>query len=365
MSIFTSIRRNSRMRRLGRWFEKHSKAWLYRWVSAGTSPAKPATPELLRGARRVLLVRPNFRLGNALISARLIRAFADGRPDIEIDFLGTDTTSALFKHMPITRQFSIQRAMLVRPWQLFRLWRSLKRRDYDLVIQVAESSLTSWLCTQLSGARYSLGAQGRFANRYDWVYDVPGGETHAYDIAPRIAQALQLHCEAKPWMVISAAEQRQAQQLLQRLSAQPFDVGVFVGGHLDKRLPLTFWQSLMAKLNASQKRFIVLVGPEEASLYPQLEACIGEFGTLVPCMPLRIFAGCINELPRLITPDTGPMHMAVALDVPVTVIINIEGSMKFTPHGPNDTVLFRPTPQDVALTLEVENVLTEAMGHAA
>lgn len=364
MSILTSIRRNSRMRLLGRWFEKRSKAWLYRWVSAGASPAKPATPKALEGARRILLVRPNFRLGNALISARLIKAFADGRPDIEIDFLGTDTTATLFDHMPIARQFSIQRSMLVRPWQLLRLWRSLKRRDYDLVIQIADSSLTGWLCTQLSGARYSLGAQGRFATRYDWVYDVPGGETHAYDIAPRIAQALQLHCEAKPWIVISAAEQRQAQQLLQRLSAQPFDVGVFVGGHLDKRLPLTFWQSLMAELNASQKRFIVLVGPEEASLYPSLEACTGEFGTLAPCMPLRVFAGCLKELPRLITPDTGPMHMAVALGVPVTVLLNIEGSMKFAPHGPHDTVLFQPAPRDIVLTPEIDRLVTEA-GHAA
>ena len=79
MSILTSIRRNSRMRLLGRWFEKRSKAWLYRWVSAGASSAKPATPKALEGARRILLVRPNFRLGNALISARLIKAFADGR----------------------------------------------------------------------------------------------------------------------------------------------------------------------------------------------------------------------------------------------------------------------------------------------
>jgi heptosyltransferase-3 len=353
------------MRRLGRWLEKRSKAWLYRWVSAGTSPAKPATPELLRGARRILLVRPNFRLGNALISARLIKAFADGHPDIEIDFIGTDTTAVLLNNMPLTHQFSLQRSMLLRPWQLFHLWRSLQHRHYDLVIQVADTSLTGWLCTKMSGARHTLGAQGRLATSYDWVYETATEDAHAYDVTTYIAKALQLPCEAKPWMVISEDEQHQAQKLLQQLSAQPFDVGVFVGGHLDKRLPLVFWQSLMSQLNTLQTRFIVLVGPEEETLRPHLEAYTGDYGTLAPCMPLRIFAACLKELPRLITPDTGPMHMAVALDVPVTVILNIEGSMKFAPHGPHDTVLFQPALHEIVLTLTADSVLTEAMTHAA
>ena len=365
MSILTSIRRNSRMRLLGKWFEKHSKVWLYRLISAGSLPAKTATPEALKGVHRILLVRPNFRLGNVLISARLIKAFADEHPDIEIDFLGTDTTSALLNHMPLTHQFSIQRSMLVRPWQLLQLWRSLKRRHYDLVIQVADTSLTGWLFTQLSGARHTLGAQGRLATSYDWVYETATEDAHAYNVAPYIAKALQLPCEAKPWMVISEDEQHHAQQLLQQLSAQPFDVGVFVGGHLDKRLPLVFWQSLMTEFNTSQTRFVVLVGPEEESLRPYLEAYTGDYGTLAPCMPLRTFAACLNELPRLITPDTGPMHMAVALDVPVTVILNIEGSRKFAPQGPESTILFQPSPQDVLLMLKLTGGTTEAMSYAA
>jgi heptosyltransferase-3 len=92
MTFLTAIRRNDRMRRLGKALEKKAKAGLYSLAARNRLAPRPVSAETLDGVKRILLVRPNFRLGNALISARLIEAFAHGRPDITVDYLGTDTT---------------------------------------------------------------------------------------------------------------------------------------------------------------------------------------------------------------------------------------------------------------------------------
>lgn len=100
MFLLTSIRRHPAMRKLGKRLERGAKTWLYRALTQHARAGRPATPETLLGARRILLVRPNFRIGNAVIGARLIQALRQ-QPEIELDYLGTDTTRALFVGMPL------------------------------------------------------------------------------------------------------------------------------------------------------------------------------------------------------------------------------------------------------------------------
>ena len=350
MPLLTHLRRHSTLRRLGKTLEKNAKAWIYRRLE-GAYSATPAAPDTLKNVQRVLLIRPNFRIGNALISARLIKAFADSRPDIEVDYLATDTTHSLFDGMPIVHCHLIQRDMLLRPWQLYLLWRKLRQRRYDLAIQVADTSLTGWLCMKASGAKQTMGADARLKGAYNYVYPAQKGQAHAYNMAANIARPLGLTCSPRPWMVVSDDEKQQAKAMLHDIAAPPFAIGLFVGGHLDKRLPLPFWQDLCRELNARQLAFIVLIGPEEEHLRPALEACRGMHGNIAPLMPLRTFAAVLTQLPRLVTPDTGPMHMAAALDIPVTAVLNIALSRKFSPRGADDQILISPQPVAVVEAL--------------
>lgn len=346
MFPFTYLRRQTAMRHLGRRLEKTAKSWLYRAVARSSRSARPATPDALHGVQRVLLVRPNFRIGNAVIGARLIQAFAEARPEIEIDYLGTDTTRVLFEGMPLSRYHALSRSMLVRPWRLARLLVRLRRRQYDLAIQAGENSLTSWLLVKTCGARQCLGQRGRLESSYDWVSHA--SPSHAHQRASSLAGSLGLACAARPWLVVSAQERRAAAVRLTGPSGRRASIGIFVGGHLDKRLPLEFWQDLLRELERRKEPYLVLLGPEEAALRTPLESAAGGFGRVLAPMPLRDFLGVLANLRCLITPDTGPMHMAAALEVPVLALLKVEKSRKFSPRGPSDSILFQPTPSEVA-----------------
>lgn len=347
MMLLTAIRRNDRIRRLGRRLEKRAKKGFYSLAAKSHRTPPPVNAATLDDAKRILLVRPNFRLGNALIGARLIEALTTARPDITIDYLGTDTTRPLFEHMPLGRYHALSRSMLLRPWRLLALRSALRRRRYDLAIQVADSSATGWLLIRLAGARYSVGKNGRLASRYDWV--TQGSSSHAHDLPRSIANSFGLPCRAAPWLAVTEHERAQAASLLRGVLG-PGDVptGIFIGGHLNKRLPLAFWQSLLEALNAHRIPFVVLAGPEEQHACRALAPYLGDYGAAAPLMPLRQFAACIAQLPRLVTPDTGPMHMAAALGVPVIALLNAATSRRFSPRGTQDRTLLHPSPVEVA-----------------
>jgi len=126
---------------------------------------------------------------------------------------------------------------------------------------------------------------------------------------------------------------------------------MFVGGHLDKRLPLRFWQEQIEELNVWGEPYVVMVGPEEEKYRSELEQCCGAAGRVLPLMPIREFAAVLSHMITLITPDTGPMHMATALGVPVIALLNVEKSRKFAPKGIADNVLFCPTAKEVVSVL--------------
>lgn len=347
MRLLTSLRRHSAMRHLGRRLEKGTKSWLYRVLTSDTRPPRQGGDDPLDGVKRVLLVRPNFRIGNAVIAARLIQAFAEQRPDIELDYLGTDTTRVLFKGMPVVHYHALGRDMLLRPWQLIRLRRQLRERQYDLAIQMGGHSLTGWFAIHQANARSTLGQPGRLESRYDWVSPAP--PQHAHELARSLATRLGLACVPRPWLVVSPQERRSAAMTL--AGGPSAALGIFVGGHLNKRLPLTFWCELLAELEARQRPYCLLLGPEEASLRSSLEQACGAHGRILPAMPLRDFVAVLANLARLITPDTGPMHIAAALEVPVVALLNIEGSRKFAPRGCDDLIRFQPEPAEVAASV--------------
>lgn len=354
-AVLTQVRRHDGMRRLGKRLERRCKSMAYSLLARFSRESQTVSPETLQNVHRVLLVRPNFRLGNAVIGARLIEAFASSRPDIAIDYLGTDTTSQLFKHMPLQRYYAHSRSFSWRVWALIRLILALRRNRYDLAIQVGEGSLTSWLFLQLCGASRLLGQSGRLQHTYDWLLD--GTARHAYDLSGNIAQALGLTCQRLPWMIVTKDEASHVETLLPSATRGGV-VGLFVGGHLDKRLPLNFWLSLLEALNESRERYLVMLGPEEEQHRSALIKACGTQGRILPLLPLRDFAAALTHVITLITPDTGPMHIASALGVPVVAVLNSDKSYKFVPHGIADKALYQPSAEDVMACLRRSPLLS-------
>ena len=312
-------------------------------------PPEPVAADRLEGVGKILLIRTNFRIGNVLVAAPLIHVFRERFPAARVDALVADTTASLLQEQPVGTVFTVSRSFVARPWRIVSLIRRLRRERYDLAVQVTPGSFSGALVTRLTGARYTMGRGG---DGSDYNVAVTAPTRHAHDTPVPFAQALGVAPRNCPSFRTAAAERQQARELLRRFGF-PRDhgrfVGLFIGGHLDKRWPLSAWTELCRSLDAGGVRFLAFLGPEEAELAPQLQATLASCasGALVEPRPLRQFAALLGEAELLVTPDSGPMHLAAALDVPTIAIVRRPVSLKYVPRGAGHRSLRDPSPEGV------------------
>ncbi|MGH7790330.1 MAG: glycosyltransferase family 9 protein, partial [Candidatus Binatia bacterium] len=179
---------------------------------------------------------------------------------------------------------------------------------------------------------------------------------NAYGGAAEFANALGVQCPTQPLYEILPDERAAAVARLAELGlvsdgqVRPF-VAAFVGGHLEKRWPQDRWLELLTAVQASGARLVVFIGPEEVASGARLQSDGPVDLRLVPPQPLRAFAALLGHAALLITPDSGPMHLAVALRVPTLALLQRQRSWFYAPQGADDRALFQPSCADVLSAL--------------
>jgi len=309
-------------------------------------PVAANTPlDQVREVRRVLLVRPNFRIGNTLIASPLVLALRRRFPGARLDYLSGDTTASLLEHLPVDAVHSVSRRFILRPWQFVALFVRLRRMHYDVAVEAGMGSFSGGLYTLLTGARYRIGVSGR-ANRFLNVRLAHPKTAHVYDSAVAFARLLGADCPDHPVYAISAEESARAAVILRDIglmrdgAVQPF-VGLFVGGHQSKRWPAPRWLDMARALGAAGARAVIFAGPEEGQGADRMRRDFGAAAVVVPPQPLRTFAALWSRAALVVTPDSGPMHLAAAFGVPTIAILQSEDSLKYRSRNPLDVVLMR------------------------
>src|SRR5262245_26077636 len=94
-------------------------------------PANRSIAEL-PPVRSVLLVRPNFRIGNTILATPLIPALRNLFPGAQLSVLGAENTEALLAHLSVDRVYVVSRRFILRPWLLVGLFRRLRAARIDV-----------------------------------------------------------------------------------------------------------------------------------------------------------------------------------------------------------------------------------------
>ena len=349
MHLLTRIRTNYYLKIMARFLEKRAKRYFLGGMRYLLKAPVPETIDSVVGIEKILIIRPNFRLGNALISTPVIDALRERFPSATIDYLATDKTLPLLQQRPVDNFYLLSRTAILRPWQCVTLCRRLRAQRYDLAVQVSGGSTSGFIVTRLIGARYSMGSRKDDQRLYN--IEVDAKSSHAYDFIVSLTRPLGVVCRNRPLLQLTVQERYQAMEKIQQLiglhSNHLSDSGfiaIFVGGHQKKRWPLAFWLTLIDNLEAHRIRYIVFLGPEEFRLLAPIEQRLmsSMYGYLCPPLPIRHFAAVLERARLLITPDSGPMHLAAALDVATISLIRQKKSLAFVPREAYDTTLWRP-----------------------
>jgi len=315
--------------------------------------------------RRILLVRPNHRIGNSILTTPAINIFRREFPGAELDVLVSSMGEMILRNFPVGRVHVLTRRFFWRPWRLWRLLREVRRRRYDLAVDCGFGSRTDALIVALSGARLKIGIEN----------DVNG---FLYNIRVRMPERDDVHKEAK-WEIfacglgleyrgermrleLSAAEREWAARWLEREAIREPPVAIFTGGRArkGKRWPIERFVETARRLDRSGRRVIVFLGPEEAGLAPELLGALPAAVRLVREPDIRLAAALIERCALFISCDSGPMHIACALRVPVLAIFLKDNWKRWGPRPDRGRVLMGADLSADRVVLEAIEMLSEA-----
>ena len=301
--------------------------------------------------RRVLLLRLE-RIGDLLMVLDAIRDAQQLWPDAEIDLAVGGWNAPIasliagIEHIHVASAPWLAREEDADSWGgLMSKAREWRARRYDLVVNF-EPDIRSNALAWLTGAprRFGYASGGGAAFLTDALTYEP--DTHVRDNARRlIASAASRSSPAAtsgnaPLEVPAEATER-ARRLL--ASARRPIVGVHAsGGRASKQWYPSRFGEVAAEVARSRHATIVLTGgPGDRALVDGITPALAGLPVIdvVGTLDIVDLAALLAELDVLITGDTGPMHLAAAMNTPVVALFGPSNPVRYGPIGTKSRVL--------------------------
>jgi heptosyltransferase-2 len=282
-----------------------------------------------RSIERILVRTPNW-LGDAVLALPAIEVLGKAYPKASITLLAHKRVAGLFHLEAREREVipydpqGLHRGVR----GLARLVRELKRRGYDLAIVFPHSFSSAWM-TFLARIRHRAGyiAEGR-GRLLTMGVPLPGDyrRNHLSEHYLGLIRALKdmgqssaPHLDLAPEIKSQGREFLRAQGVPQDAKLIGFGPGATYGDA--KRWDVTRFGDLGKKLTREGFRVLLLGVKEEHGLCERIRKGIGEGAVnLAGRLDLKQLAGVLTRCRAFVSNDTGVMHLAVAIGVPVVAL---------------------------------------------
>jgi len=314
-----------------RWGRKALEAPLRKALLSGVEGPLPTSPE------RILVVRADNRLGNLVMLTSLLNPLRERFPGAEVSVLVSTVFCRIlegqgWKLVPVPKK-----TMARRPWMLFDLVGRLRSMEFDVVIDASHPhgfSLSSAVITALTRCPARIGSStGASPGWYTGSPSfMPGKDQHESRALHAIGAVWSSWPGWKPPMLSLPREPHSG------------SIGIHPGGKGDKAVSPELLQRVV-KGCAGIAPVEVFWGNSGEELTADRLAEYG--GVKMPNMGLQEFARKVSALSVFICPDSGPMHVAAAMGVPVVAIFQKDNACRFGPMSPLSVALLKPDSDEV------------------
>lgn len=298
----------------------------------------------VRGIFRILVCRPNHRLGNAVLVSALFVELETLYPGAEIDVVsGGVAGEALFAdRFQVHQVFSLPRKIARHLWSTLRLLRELRRCHYDLAIDACNGSQSGRLLLAWVNARYKIGFAGTMESAAQAGLACPEHLAQRSVFLLRTAYAGQ---SDGPWprldIELPEVEKLQAKRALAAILGEAPGharsrrvIGVFSNATGAKLYDVSWWSQFISTFQALQPdvQLVDLVAEQGQT---QLRGDFPAYYT----RNLRHFAAMISAMDGFISADCGVMHLAVASGTPTLGLFSVTSVAKYGPYGPGNAAV--------------------------
>jgi len=324
-------------------------------AAAGWLPLRGPPPRR-EELRRVLVVRTDDRLGNALLTVPLALALRDALPRARVDLLLARRRAPVAEGIAGLRVVPFEKTDLFRhPLRFARFLRELRRSGYDAVFDAAHwhaFSLTSALLSRWAARRVLIGA-GRGVPEF-YSRAVPPPPPGAAEVEAKLLLLTGLDLPAPPQPVLQTAigldRLGWADEILSSIG--PRFAALNPGARKsDHRWPVERFAAVARALAGRGVPSLVTWGPGEEPLARAVVERSAGASRIAPASDMAQLAALFRRAALVVANDSGPMHLAAACGTPTLALL----------HAPEGSRWAHPGPRFVALVApEVEEAVSAA-----
>jgi heptosyltransferase II len=295
--------------------------------------------------KKILFIRPD-RIGDMVLSTPAIRALKDLYPKAHLTVLASPTNQVLLRHAPHVDELLIGNLGGLRRFRdLLNLMNWIKKSRVDLVVDPMPGvGIQSALLSFCTGASVRIGFAG--AGReifYNRVLPQPSRERHFLELTLDSVRGLGASvATTAPSIVLTREETEFAREWIK--SNNPLRqklVGIHPGGYYPtQRWPIENYIQLSRKLlRAHPCRIVVFGGVADRTMKQDLTAAVGIPAVIFGDPDLRKAAAVMSHLDVMVCNNSGPLHLAAAMNVPTVSFIGPTNASRWWPVGNHHRVL--------------------------
>ncbi|SCY21183.1 glycosyltransferase family 9 protein [Flavobacterium caeni] len=283
--------------------------------------------------KNVLICRPNDRLGNLLLITPLIQEIQSTFPNAKIDlFVRGGVAPLVFEGYDcVDRILMLPKRPFSHLPTYFGKWFSLRKKNYDLAINVESNSSSGRLSTLLTHARFkSLGETELEASVYpDAVHIAKSPIYHLRHYLEQLGLPKNNNPIPPLDLKLSDAEYAHGKELLQNLTGNSRKtICIFTFATGNKCYPKDWWANCYAKL---KEQFpdcnIVEILPMHNE--SQIDFAAPSFYS----KDVREMASFLSQVDVFIGADSGIVHLSASSGAPTVGLFWVTNINKYAPYG--------------------------------
>jgi lipopolysaccharide heptosyltransferase I len=294
--------------------------------------------------QRILIIKPSA-IGDVVHALPFLNLVRKRWPKAHIAWLVTPACAGLLVgHPQLDEVIHFERRRLAHSWwnpaatvDLFRLTRTLRGRKFDLVVDLQGLFRSGWLA-RTTRAPVRVGFSN--ARELGWLgytarVSIDNPEQHAIDRYLRIAE--EIGCEAGPAEFHFATSDADRAAVSGMLADQRAYAVLLPGANWDtKRWPIRNFAALVGPLRDQFRLTTVVAGGSDViPIAGQIRGAVNLAGKT----SLREVTALLERAELVIANDSGPMHIAAALDRPLVTLFGPTNAVRTGPYGRSDSVL--------------------------
>lgn len=267
--------------------------------------------------RHIVIIRPNYRIGNILFLTPLINELYRVVPNAKVDIiLGMKLAGDILRPMPnIETIIDIPRKLLLHPIDLYRFIKSSREHRYDLAINISAGSVSSEIVTTLVNSRYKVSfySENSFAPlthtiEYEGLYQHAGSQPLEF---LKLFNTTLPKDEIELDIKLTDQERQEGREDLENIikkSQTPIEnktIALFRNARFDKRIDDIWWNKWHEELLKLDSTITII-----DILSPDIESRLNDNCLEYSSSNLRVLGAFFASCDIYVSADTGPLHLS-------------------------------------------------------